>query len=387
MYNKVDKRIRQEMLETERPLPSSYEDRIENVLRDLPESKGRSRRLFRPRVAILICVCLVFGATGVAATVRTYLHRLESMSQTQIEEVNSKTQTSQKDADSFSRELTIAERERMNALRVQYEEKGKLPQSELKQVDHVSEVNTAEFCYCYENSMVYLPEGMLSEEQLLQLVDFQYVRDYAVQKAQEKENTKDSAGLAKLSGEEAKKAAADFIKKLYGMELEKEEVAVEFHKKQEGVEPYYTVIFSKDEKQQVVVDIHSDTGDLMNLSLEGDKSSNDIKIEEKKYVDYGKEVEKMAGYLMPQSDIKTLQLSYLHLKKDLLLNGDVKYYVVDKDGEGYTFQYNAGTDKVDKILSLGDFKTQIKNEKEEDSNYYEEKQIYRKRITLKSGNN
>ena len=63
--------------------------------------------------------------------------------------------------------------------------KGTLPETKLKEVDSQKEVKAnggKEVVYCRANSTFYLPKSELTDEQLLQIIDFNERRDYALAK-------------------------------------------------------------------------------------------------------------------------------------------------------------------------------------------------------------
>ena len=89
-------------------------------------------------------------------------------------------------ADSYIREYTEEERNRMSELYSQYQQ-GVFPKGELPQVDSVEEAEALELCYLTTTSSFYLPDRELTDEELLQLIDFEVKRNYALKKRYEEE--------------------------------------------------------------------------------------------------------------------------------------------------------------------------------------------------------
>lgn len=83
------------------------------------------------------------------------------------------------DADAYSRNLTETENNMFDQLREEYEH-GKFPEGKLLTVEKTADVPEVALVYCYENSTFYLPEQELSEQQILEIIDFCYKRDYAL---------------------------------------------------------------------------------------------------------------------------------------------------------------------------------------------------------------
>ena len=97
-------------------------------------------------------------------------------------------QMQQIDAYMYSREMSATEEEKFAELRDQYENEGLFPEQEIACVKTEKDVKLGELCYCYENGTFYLPERELSEEELLQIVDFYYKVNYSLEKIQEDRN-------------------------------------------------------------------------------------------------------------------------------------------------------------------------------------------------------
>jgi hypothetical protein len=143
------------------------------------------KRLQRGRELLkrTLTVAAVFLAIGlicipvrgrVASLVR---ERLENMSKEETSAIAE--DVGQADVDSFTREYTEEEKSRMRALYEQYEE-GVFPVSVLPQVATVEEAEELGFCFLVPDSMFYLPDRELTDEELLEIIDFYAKRDYAV---------------------------------------------------------------------------------------------------------------------------------------------------------------------------------------------------------------
>lgn len=95
------------------------------------------------------------------------------------------------------------------------------PETKLKEVDSQKEVKAnggKEVVYCRANSTFYLPKSELTDEQLLQIIDFNERRDYALAK----QNQADRARAAqrpvdetanKLTEDQAIEAAKQYVAK------------------------------------------------------------------------------------------------------------------------------------------------------------------------------
>ena len=388
MCDDFDEKIRTEMRKTASPLPKSYESKIETVMNNLPADSGRMG--IQLRGVIILVVCLLIGTTTVVAAVKSYWQqRLESMSAEEIEQIDSKVQESEGEGDRYSRPLSQTEEERRERLNGQYERDMVFPQGTMKQVDTVSEVDKGEFCYCYENSMMYLPEHELTDEQLLQMIDFQHVRDYSVKKSNKDKTNKEPAPDVSLSESEAEKLASDYIYRLYGLDtstaaVEKKAGNTEGEVK-EGKAVYTFVFEDTDWNYSICVDIHADSGDLETLEViykEDEDQEFHAKIDEEEYVAQGKKIENFAQYLAPDRTIEDITVSYLYQKGNRLW-GDVKYYLVDSNGDGFILLYRADIEQFYKIYHFEDYEEYMRKEEKNDKTLKEECGVVRKRLAIK----
>ena len=133
-------------------------------------------------------------------------------------------------ADSYIREYTEEERNRMSELYAQYQQ-GVFPEGELPQVDSVEEAEKLELCYLTTTSSFYLPDRELTDEELLQLIDFEVKRNYALKKRYEEEYADEIAAREQaekeqiaqivdeggITEEEAVVEAQKWLEKIYGI--------------------------------------------------------------------------------------------------------------------------------------------------------------------------
>lgn len=104
-------------------------------------------------------------------------------------------------ADGFSRAYTEQEKVRYQELAQKYQE-GVFPESALPQVKSEEEAAGYEFCYLVPAATFCLPERELTDEELLEIIDFTVKRDYAYTEAYEQEHAEE------IEAEEAKEQEA-----------------------------------------------------------------------------------------------------------------------------------------------------------------------------------
>ena len=180
LNDKKDEIIRRKMREQATDIPESFWDHVRTLMRELPaEPKAERRKYPVYKIAVLFfAACLISSGTCYAG-VKLYQKRLQEMNKTERKQIKEKIQKSYADADSYSRDLTEAENKMFDKLREEYEN-GRFPEELLLTVEKAADVPEATLVYCYENATFYLPEEELSEQQILEIIDFNYKTDYAL---------------------------------------------------------------------------------------------------------------------------------------------------------------------------------------------------------------
>ena len=113
---------------------------------------------------------------------------MESMNHEKLETYFSGLQDADVAADSYSRPLTDGEKNRLEELRQAYLEEGYFPQKELAMLDSPEKYKKGVAFYA-ARSTFFLPEEEMTEEELLELIDFREKRDYSLAKITEEIET------------------------------------------------------------------------------------------------------------------------------------------------------------------------------------------------------
>ena len=191
----IDRKIRK-MAESERmAVPESLNTTVENILEGLkPENadskntdgKGANQTVrhygFR-RIVISAAACLLLASVTVTAS-GLYRTRMESMNHEKLETYFSGLQEADVAADSYSRPLMDSEKNRLEELRRAYQEEGYFPKRELTMLDSPEKYKKGVAFYA-ARSTFFLPEEEMTEEELLELIDFREKRDYSLAKITE----------------------------------------------------------------------------------------------------------------------------------------------------------------------------------------------------------
>ena len=191
----IDRKIRK-MAEAERmAVPESLDAKVENILDGLETEKKDSKNTdgkrvnqtvrhygFR-RIVIPAAACLLLASVTVTAS-GLYRARMESMNHEKLETYFSGLQEADVAADSYSRPLTDGEKNRLEELRQAYLEEGYFPKKELVRLDSPEKYKKGVAFYA-ARSTFFLPEEEMTEEELLELIDFREKRDYSLAKITE----------------------------------------------------------------------------------------------------------------------------------------------------------------------------------------------------------
>ena len=191
----IDRKIRK-MAEAERmAVPESLDAKVENILDGLETEKKDSKNTdgkrvnqtvrhygFR-RIVIPAAACLLLASVTVTAS-GLYRARMESMNHEKLETYFSGLREADVAADSYSRPLTDSEKNRLEELRQAYLEEGYFPKKELVMLDSPEKYKKGVAFYA-ARSTFFLPEEEMTDEELLELIDFREKRDYSLAKITE----------------------------------------------------------------------------------------------------------------------------------------------------------------------------------------------------------
>lgn len=225
--------------------------------------------------AIALAVVGVGGITTCAFVQNPIKARMESMAEEEKNALLKEIDKCTADATTSSRDFTKNELARQRELTMAYN-KGRFPKKTIKRVESEEQVNKDTLCCNPSIGYVYFPDRELTDEEFLQIIDYNHKVDYVLRERAEKEypeyTNKEEREAAKkqikeeggISEEEAITKAEQYLKTEYGldsdgMELDcvaslPEEAAIFTDEKPvyrvsysiQHVESYYFVISSKD---------------------------------------------------------------------------------------------------------------------------------------------
>ncbi|MEZ3495292.1 MAG: hypothetical protein K1W38_24110 [Lachnospiraceae bacterium] len=216
--------------------------------------------------------------------------RLENIPKQELEAVNQMVQgQNNAEADSFSREYSKEEIKRMQQLQEAYQN-GRFPQQTITFTDSVGQIPDDSLSYDPDTSFLYLPDRTLTDEELLQIIDFNYTRDYAVsqgtaaQEARKEWEEKEEGLKAKVQKEgwitekEALQAAEVYLQTEFGLSAEGMIADVFLDEPKTGLFIYHVGYQTEDDISIYAygIDLNAEDGSLVDTSDASIRKDRDL---------------------------------------------------------------------------------------------------------------
>ena len=226
---------------------------------------------------VLIAGAVIPSQAGLWSFVKD---RLENMPKQELEAVNQMVQgQNNAEADRFSREYSEEEIKRMQQLQEAYQN-GRFPQQTITFTDRVGQIPDDLLRYDPDTGFLYLPDRTLTDEELLQIIDFNYTRDYAVsqgtaaQEARKEWEEKEEGLKAKVQKEgwitekEALQEAEVYLQTEFGLSAEGMTAYVFLDEPKTGLFIYHVSYQTEDDISIYVygIDLNAEDGSLVDTS-------------------------------------------------------------------------------------------------------------------------
>lgn len=203
------------------------------IIQKVKNDTKRKKLRFSNVAAAAVIAVILFGvfSVPVRAVVNSLLQeRMEQVPREELTALVDDLDNQKVGADGFTRAYTEEEERKMGELVQKYQE-GTFPEGELVQAESAEEAERLGFCFLMPNATFYLPDRELTEEEMLQIIDFYAKRDYALAErykeeyadeiAKQKENREQKKAEVIKSGgiteEEAVEIAKEWLIKIYGI--------------------------------------------------------------------------------------------------------------------------------------------------------------------------
>lgn len=178
--------------------PEMQEEIIMNI-----QKRMENKRVWNWRKMVTVAAAFVMTAGVVSLPVRAFVEsvvkeRMENIPTEEVKELGDIIQNQAVLADGFSREYSDKEKERSKELWQEYKN-GTFPKKDIQQVDDVEAVTEGTLCYIKTTGVFNLPDHEMTDEEILEIIDFQHKMSYAIeQRVTDEEKAKYGAEEARL---------------------------------------------------------------------------------------------------------------------------------------------------------------------------------------------
>ena len=254
---------------------------IMKVKRQTDRRAFGKKRLHQAAAAAAAFVLIAGAVIPSQAAIRYFVKdRLENIPKQELEAVNQMVQgQNNAEADSFSREYSKEEIKRLQQMQEAYQN-GRFPQQTITFTDSVGQIPDDSLSYDPDTGFLYLPDRTLTDEELLQIIDFNYTRDYAVsqgtaaQEARKEWEEKEESLKAKVQKEgwitekEALQAAEVYLQTEFGLSAEGMIADVFLDEPKTGLFIYHVSYQTEDDISIYAygIDLNAEDGSLVDTS-------------------------------------------------------------------------------------------------------------------------
>jgi hypothetical protein len=152
-------------------VPENVHSKVLQSLDSLEKTRIKTYRRFFKVAALCLLIACVSGITVYAAeAVQSYKQRMLELSKQQLQEYYNVTLPSE--AIRFSRPLTDTEKNRYDILENEYLSEGRFPIEKVQYIDDASDYQGKGVSLEISTGILHLPDIELTDEELLQIIDF-----------------------------------------------------------------------------------------------------------------------------------------------------------------------------------------------------------------------
>lgn len=188
-------------------LPGTLQERIDDILVSLP--KRRKYRMTWKKSVILAAALTAMFSITVTAAVSILQQRMEAMNEKEMEEYFVQIYQNKIGVDNYNRSYLESEKARMAELRKSYEETGLFPKGALTMISEPEEYKGKGVAFYGKTATFFFPEKEMSDEELLQIIDFMQKRDYSLQAINKEMDAEEIKNLTEIVNNELEKETAE----------------------------------------------------------------------------------------------------------------------------------------------------------------------------------
>lgn len=360
--------------------PHDFSKRMEKIYKNLPDEtssennltfmRGRRHHIYlQPRHYGLVAagiICLFTVIVPASAHLQAHWMQFGAMKETEKEQYYSEVEESSANGDVYSRSFTVAEKKRMRKLAVSYEQGDAYPEGTVADVQDERYLQQGRVCFVAKSSMFFLPNSELTDEQLLQLIDFQYKRDYSLNEEMARRNREnkdllpgdnnnpmDGEGLCQT---DAIALGEKWIRKIYGREVAGWNTLVTTKSSsQKGYNIYDITYKDKKTLSEYLVSIQGSDNKILQMECisngDADNLSRGLPICSNKQIKtYYKEVKRIAAKLDNSSKIVSGYCEYIIDKEtNTLPSGSITFILKYKNKSCFKINYSVNSKEYYKM--------------------------------------
>lgn len=165
-------------------VPEPFSQKIDDILVSLPKKRRVFKMTWKKSVVLAAALIAMFSLT-VTAAVNAWKQRMEAMNEKEMEQYFIQIYTQKIGVDNYNRPYMDTERTRMQELRASYEG-GLFPEKLLTMIDAPEKYSGKGVAFYGETTTFFFPDKEMSDEELLEIIDFIYKRDYSIQAVNDK---------------------------------------------------------------------------------------------------------------------------------------------------------------------------------------------------------
>lgn len=346
---------------------------------------------WQKKVAVAAVALVAVGTVGFSANaIRNNLvkERMEAVPQLEMDEILDELDSAQVEADTYSRDLTSEEESRRSALHSEYLN-GRFPEKELIKVSEESDIVDKDvLCFAAKTSYFNIPDRDLTDEELLQMIDFSEKRAYVLQQRyeemyadeiQEREAAEEAAkaeleAKGSITEEEAVIKAQEWLLKLFGKTpdgLEFNHYLMTDEDGNAGEHPVYMVYYGVIHENYYFT-ISAEDGSLVDVTYSGGASerfSDEMKVSdvEAKIPELSQTVEDyLRNNLDVQDEFKQVYYTYCVTGSDTVYTNMVRFCFVKEDGSAYALSYICKDNSFFRYERIDSYEEHLAQQKEND---------------------
>lgn len=304
------------------------------------DEKYMKLRYFKLTIICAGIIAMLVAVPVIGRMTSNVLVRMQEMDRKEVEDLNTMIQEQPPtvEADSFSRMLTEEEQSRKEVLLEEYTYKARFPQNEVSIMQEELPQPLDKIYYDMKNSKFYLPNRQLTDEELLQIIDFNHKRDYSLQVVNKVE--KPEVNMIDINNMEIEEKAEYIIENIYDVDAKSLERTVEWYNEDKDA---YEITFVQGNREFYIC-MGKETLNVENVSVNSRKDFNSYQVVTKDIAEnatslFDKSKDIIENVFGIEQQIKSAWCNYYIGDGNRGQDRNLNYLFELEDGSAYIFNY------------------------------------------------